>query len=418
MIPVEPSGVDQNGQDVRSSMVNKGGIVGQVSYTRDYLDLRPDIHFFFNETHGGDMNQAIVSAEVVTVIHDGGDTTNADSGTATGGTSGTNLEDTGQNFLTTVGVGMVVRNTTDTTYAVVTAVVDNDNLTLDASIMADTDTFTVGAVWVGTGATSFNFASGAKVVCTSGNNNDTATFDNDGISDMQHFGVLTGKIDLDTYNVVNHDLEISLTLAAVLVGNTVNINDYIDTTDLAEQSFSIPLTDMGVTTQDVDALKVVVLRSGGSKPTFKLDDLQLGDAAGTATWFAGPMQGEKFLAKRLRFVLADNITEIEYDKFMGLAALANGVNLLVVSNGENLFQGTIKDMGGFFLVGIDEKKSSIGATNSWLVLETEITSPVFLDSSTGSLAGLDDGFYLTISDDLSTLLRFQGSILGDTVLDL
>jgi len=418
MIPVEPSGIDQNGRDVRSSMVNKDGIVGQVSYTRDYLDLRPDIHFFFNETHGGDMNQAIVSAEVATVIHDGGDTTNADSGTATGGTSGTNLEDTGQNFLTTVGVGMVVRNTTDTTYAVVTAVVDNDNLTLDASIMADTDTFTVGAVWVGTGDTSFNFASGAKIVCTSASNNDTATFDNAGTSDMQHFGALTGKIDLDTYNVVNHDLEISFTIATVLVGNTVNINDYIDTTDLAEQSFSIPLSDMGVTTQDVDALKVVVLRSGGAKPTFKLDDIQLGDAAGTATWFAGPMQGEKFLAKRLRFVLADNITEIEYDKFMGLTALTNGVNLLVVSKGENLFQGAIKDMGGFFLVGIDEKKSSIGATNSWLVLEIDITSPVLLDSSIGSLAGLDDGFYLTISDDLSGLLRFQGSVLGDTILDL
>ena len=416
MIKVTPFGADQSGQDAKVGLHNRGGIVGQVQYVREYDSKRADIKFFFNETYGGEMNQAIVSTEVATVIHDGGDTTNADSGTATGGTSGTNLEDTGQNFLTTVGVGMTVRNTTDTTYSVVTAVVDNDNLTLADSIMADTETFTVGAVWTGTGDASFNFASGAKIVCTSANNNDAALFTNAGTSDMQHFGVLTGKIDLDTYNSANHSVEFSFLNSSVLVGNAVNINDYIDVIDVAEQSFSIPLADMGITTQTVNELQLVVLRSGGAKPTFKLDDLQLGDTSGSATWAALPDPGTTFLAKRLRFVLADNITEIQYDLFMGLAALTNGVNLLVVSNGENLFQGIVKDMGGFYLVGIDEKKSSIGATNSWTVLEIDITTPVVLDGTAGNKTGLDDGFYLTISDDLSGLLRFQGIVLGDTIL--
>ena len=414
-IPVEVAGPNQHGQDSKGSLHTRGGVTGQVSYTSELISTRADIHFLVNETYGADMNQAIASTEVATVIHDGGDTTNADSGTTTS-TSAGNLVDSGQDFLTTVGVGMTVRNTTDTTYAVVTAVTDNNTLALDTDIMTSGETFTVGAVWVGTGDTSFNFASGAKIVCTSANNNDAATFDNAGTSDMSHFGVLTGKVDLDTYNEANHSILVSFNLAGVLVGSTVDLNDYIETTDLAEQSFVIPLSDMGVTTQTVDGLDIVVQRSGGSKPTFKLDDLQLGDASGSATWVAKPDSGEQFLAKKLRFLLADNITEIEQDKLMGVARLTVGINLLVVSNGSVLFQGVLRDLGDFFLVGIDEEEKGIGATNSWLVLEIEITTPVILNSVAVNPSILPDGFYVTVNDDLSGLIRFQGVILGDTVL--
>jgi hypothetical protein len=67
-----------------------------------------------------------------------------DSGTTDGVPAGANeLIDAGQNFLTTVSVGDYVHNTTDDEWFTVSAVVDNENLTLDA--------ITTGATTVPTG---------------------------------------------------------------------------------------------------------------------------------------------------------------------------------------------------------------------------------------------------------------------------
>lgn len=69
-----------------------------------------------------------------------------DSGTTDGVPAGANeLIDAGQNFLTTVSVGDYVHNTADDEWFTVSAVVDNENLTLDA--------ITTGATSVPTGKT-------------------------------------------------------------------------------------------------------------------------------------------------------------------------------------------------------------------------------------------------------------------------
>ncbi|MCK5013631.1 MAG: hypothetical protein KAS66_07415, partial [Candidatus Omnitrophica bacterium] len=68
----------------------------------------------------------------------------ADSGNTDGiGADTHKLKDTGQNFLTTVKVGMIVKNTTDTTYSYVTAVVSDTELTLNDDIMDDSEDYTI-----------------------------------------------------------------------------------------------------------------------------------------------------------------------------------------------------------------------------------------------------------------------------------
>ena len=66
----------------------------------------------------------------------------ADSGTTTSA-SANKLIQTGQNFQTTVVVGMIVKNTTDSTYAYVTAVDSDTQLTINADIMGSTENFTI-----------------------------------------------------------------------------------------------------------------------------------------------------------------------------------------------------------------------------------------------------------------------------------
>lgn len=66
----------------------------------------------------------------------------ADSGTATSTTSN-KLVDSSQNFQTTISEGMIVYNTTDSTYANVTAVDSDTTLSLDADIMVSGETYII-----------------------------------------------------------------------------------------------------------------------------------------------------------------------------------------------------------------------------------------------------------------------------------
>jgi len=67
-----------------------------------------------------------------------------DTGTTDGVPSGANdLIDSGQNFLTTVSVGDLVHNTTDDAWHVVSAVVDDDNLTLVTGTVATAKAYVI-----------------------------------------------------------------------------------------------------------------------------------------------------------------------------------------------------------------------------------------------------------------------------------
>jgi hypothetical protein len=65
-----------------------------------------------------------------------------DSGT-TSETTEDKLVEAGQNFETTVSVGDIVLNTTDTTYATVTEVDSDTTLSLSADIMAESETYVI-----------------------------------------------------------------------------------------------------------------------------------------------------------------------------------------------------------------------------------------------------------------------------------
>ena len=67
----------------------------------------------------------------------------ADSGTTDGSTTTDKLIQSGQNFETTVDIGMIVYNTTDATYANVTAIDSDTTLTLDTDIMATAEAYTI-----------------------------------------------------------------------------------------------------------------------------------------------------------------------------------------------------------------------------------------------------------------------------------
>ena len=108
-----------NGDGLAADVDNDSGdeTNGLVVATRNLKTYTPFTKFVNNPTYGQEMAQDAAFGSVVWMIHDGTDSASADTGNCDGIGADTNkLEDTGQNFESTVVAGMSVHNTTDVTY--------------------------------------------------------------------------------------------------------------------------------------------------------------------------------------------------------------------------------------------------------------------------------------------------------------
>ena len=394
------------GQEREAHVHNRGIHSGVVVFTTSLFENTTEVLPLLNPTFGADMNQNISFGTISSIIHDGGSSSSAKTGTATSQTDN-HLIDSGLGFNATVVVGMSVHNTTDDTYANVTAVADGD-LTLDSNIFdTGNEAYIINAVWAGTAvAGAWNFADSAKVTLTAGNDGDEASFDSDPVPvwDMDNFTAFTGKIDLDTYNGITHSLLISFSLGGTIVGNTVDLNDYIDTGDLAEQSFVIPKIDLGLSSQTVNGLTVQLIRTGGAKPTFKLDDLHL-EASGTPATFAYQSPSKDVFMTDIQATFVDDVTEAnakDYNSILGISALANGIVVTAISKGKSVFSGSFSRLIDFLQVPSHTFTVGGDATNSWVTINFNFRNfPVILENN-----GID-GVFWTINDDLSSLLFFR-----------
>lgn len=394
---------------------------GIVVLSHPFRGFSPSVRPFLNDTVGTAMNQNVSFGTAAVTIHNGGTSANGDSGTADTDTPN-HIIQSGQNFDTTVVVGSYA---TATNTGHVTAVAAAD-LTCDADICPNgNEAFTIDPVWTGSsvqGTWDFNAASD-KITLTSANNNDSATFDaaSTAAYDWENFTAFTGKVDLDTFDAANHTIVVGFTLDGILVGNTVNLNGFIDTSNFSEQSFVITKAALGLTDGDtVNSLVVTLLRSGGAKPTFKLDDLQM-EGSGTPLVFSATTPlGTVFYVTEIRVELADDVTGIitgstttyptmtglAYDALLGVSALTNGVLFQSVQNGKVIFSITLKQLGDFFGVGLIPDSAISDGTNTFISMRIEFPQPIRLDGTKG------DSLSFTISDNLSGLLEFKARVRG------
>ena len=229
--------------------------------------------------------------------------------------------------------------------------------------------------WTGSAiAGTWNFADGGKVTITSANNNDAASFAEEGATtiDMAGFTTLTGKVDLDIYNSNNNDIVIQFDNAGVLVGSSVNLNDFIETGDFDEQTFVIPKVNFDLTTQLLDGMTLTINRSGGTKPTIKFDDIQWEQTGDVAVFKATTPLGTRFHISEIRIRFEDAISSVLTDgsmpnidpnAFFGVSSLTNGIGFASINNGKTLFSITLKNFGDFFATGSNAIDITGNATN-------------------------------------------------------
>ena len=171
---------------------------------------------------------------------------NVDSGT-TSGAATNKLIDAGQNFSATVTVNNSVHNTTDDTWAVVTAVDDNENLSINRDIMANSENFIIYST-----SSMYTFVDGVDsymfISCANG------SVQNSPISAyVTHYTSLNS-----TNNVVMGTINKRPTLAGS-VNTATDIDNVID----GDTSTEITVTNGGAYRDARLALKI---KGGGSPP--------------------------------------------------------------------------------------------------------------------------------------------------------
>lgn len=428
---IEAQIIGGKGKDTSVSSVHvhgfetaKGIHQGLVVLTQRFIETEPSTKFFTNPTVGIAMNQAITYGGTrlnATILHAGVNSGSAIAGTTDASPSANKLVDTSGGFDAAVGPGALVHNTTASPdeYALVTAVDSDTQLSLDADIMdAGSEAFVINDIWPGTAVQgTWNFADSGKFTITSALNNDEATFtvDADHIWNATHFVSFTGKVDLDTYDPSINTIILEFGLDGILVGNSVLLDNFMDTGDFGEQSFVILKDEFGLSDQDFNSMRITITRSGGIKPSIKFDDFQWENTGEPIIFTLNIDRGDKFHIQELVFAYADALAgtlsdgtmpALAYDKILGLTALTNGFVITRSKGGNTLFSATIKALGEHLSAGAKADIPWSDGTNTFVTIRAIFDDPLILTGEP------DDILTITINDDMSGLLQFTASGRG------
>jgi len=318
-----------------------GEDTGLVVATRPHKTFTSLTECFKNETYGEEMAQNGGYGTVDWIIHDGTDTTEADSGNCDGIGADTNkLKDSLKTFTTTVVDGMTVYNTTDGTYTWVTAVASDTELSLLDDIMDDGDDYIISPDWI------FSEPVGTKWIenATDQFHNGTKSLkcDNPNVNDiLQLLNVNGGDVTLahcvavsmwirvekdwkggDSFSVYGHN-------AGAMIGNKVYLESYFSYDDYGIWHFiNIPLIDMGLTVETLDAFRVEnEAREGGKSPKFWVDEFEFRATGAAIDFTIEPDKGTWFHITTFQTTMVDaldtasinaSMPTLSYDKLLGM----------------------------------------------------------------------------------------------------
>ena len=196
----------------------------------------------------------------------------------------------------------------------------------------------------------------------------------------------------------------------IIVGNSVNLDSYIDTGALGSwQKFVIPLSALGLTGATISAFRVVVTATS-TAPDFYLDDIQIEETGSPLIYTIKPGQGEYLLIEKIIVFMADALAStltdatlhnIAYNKLLGEVALTSGLTLQITRKQE--VTGVVfKQLSDILLFPVTKiVGSGSDGTNTWIQIERTFTEPIILEDIE------KDQISITVNDNLSGLLLFR-----------
>jgi len=272
-------------------------------------------------------------------------------------------------------------------------------------------------------STTYVYSGTVSIDGTQTGNGSVSQGDNGSLFDLSNYNVLTGYIYLTGWPTIGTKQVLIYgwnTGTGTIVGNSVNIGNYINTLTLNTwQRFIIPLDDLDLSGKNIDAIRVQnVSTGGGSAPDFYLDTLCFGGISGTDTtgileYTIESDQHSWLHVYGLNITMVDEydstlanatMPNLPYNTLLGVPELENGILLQVKSGGEFLFTNVFRTLFDFIsLTSIRIDCSGSDGTYTWLKLYMEFVQPIILKSEEV------DKLSITIRDDLSQLVRMRCS---------
>ena len=344
--------IDRDNKVAASVSAEKGEKSGLVVATRPLKLLENKIEFFSNPDYGHNMNIALGFAGVPVPIHNGIDN------------------------------------------AYWTAFVVSGTWTFDSAAQAHT------------GAKSID---GTATV-----NNDIAQIAKGASQDLTDYVAITGWIYLSLWDdrgrkgirLYGWDIGTS-----TRVGIVVNLKNYINIGLTGSwQKFAIPLEDMNLVDQAIDAVRIQTIDVGpGVAPNYYLDDIQIEEQVATQEFSIAPIDHKWlyvnnysiFIAGAHAGILADaTMPCLSSDKLLGVASLTHGILYQRVINGRITLSFPFRDLGDILMFpGARIESYGSDGKDAFLKIFVELYTPILLKQEN------EDKITFLISDDLSGLFK-------------
>jgi hypothetical protein len=200
------------------------------------------------------------------------------------------------------------------------------------------------------------------------------------------------------------------------IGNSINIGDYVNTSILNTWlKFVIPLSDMGLTNQTVDAIRIKTVSLGaGSAPSYYLDDIQIQEKELPIEYTIEPDDDTWLYIDSINIVMADALNtvladasmwNISYNKFLGISELSAGLFHQEYHDEKVTLTAVFHHLLDFLqMPNSNLLNTGCDGTNAWFSLSETFGSSVLLKSET------TDKLVMNVRDDMSGLLRFRMSV--------
>ena len=236
--------------------------------------------------------------------------------------------------------------------------------------------------------------------------NDIWEFDAGGSTSLSAYDALVGNINIDKNCGVGDSVSVYGWDGAAVVGVPVLLENYMNQTDFdLDQAFSIPFADMGLNGTPVTGLRMQqTAKAGGRTATFYLDDIYFAEAA-TLQYTAKPGKGKTVKFDRLELSVANNITALSYDDFIGLT-LTSGFTLQRFEGNNPQIAIQYRTIADMLSLTWDIADHFSDGVNTFVKLRADLPEPSILDGPRG------DKLVITFSDNFSSLLLMNAILIG------
>jgi len=223
---------------------------------------------------------------------------------------------------------------------------------------------------------------------------------------------LTGYIGLTGWiyltSIPTDMINISGYLSGVLVGNLIDIRNYIITSLLNTwQKFNIPFITLNLTGKTIDSFRISKM---DRYSTFYIDYIQIQETGGSISYSIKPNLNTWLYVHGIRMSMVANwagtlvnnaMPNIPYNSFPGIT-LNSGITGIRTTNNEIKYTGSFKTLFDLFSqTSAYLKNYGSNGTTTWIVMDFDYATPLILKSE------YKDSIIYTINDNMSGFLEFK-----------